>query len=532
MKTIKYITFLAVGVSLVSCEDLDTEPQGATLTQTQKETVYNLDPSKGEASINSLFTAMKTYEPNYDAIGSAHSDFGYGSIMLYTDANADDMPAEVTGYNWFSSEIEYTDRTVSNYRNQIIWNDLYSYIRAANAVLTTQDQNSDDSDTQFAVANAKGMRAFSYFLLAQLYQFNYVGHEQSPCVPIITEENAEAVATEGAPRATVKEVYDLILSDLNSAVELLTASKKERSDKRYIDLAVAYGLRARVNLTIQKYDDAAADADAAIKSTEATPATIGEVSAPTFSDSEEGNWMWGIIVDETDDVVKSEIVNWISHIGSLNYGYAEYAGGKQISTKLFNSIPETDVRKGWWLNDTCYSANLSRAQAQFVAAVGFAPYTSVKFAPYKNEIETSTNANDVPLMRVEEMYLIKAEAEARAGKGGLATLTDFVKTYRDPEYSFTGTNVAGEVLRQKRIELWGEGLIWYDIMRLGLGIDRRGAGYAPAYVFVIAGDDPILVWPIPEAEIEANKKISTSDQNPLGKTPQPETDLDIPYVVD
>ena len=106
------------------------------------------------------------------------------------------------------------------------------------------------------------------------------------------------------------------------------------------------------------------------------------------------------------------------------------------------------------------------------------------------------------------------------------------RSYRDPEYNYTGANVAGEVLRQKRIELWGEGLIWYDIMRLGIGIDRRGAGYDPANVFVIAGNDPILLWPIPEAEIEANKKISTSDQNPLGTTPQPETDLDIPYVVD
>lgn len=38
--------------------------------------------------------------------------------------------------------------------------------------------------------------------------------------------------------------------------------------------------------------------------------------------------MWGIIISETDRVVTSGIVNWISHMGSFNYGYANFSGGK------------------------------------------------------------------------------------------------------------------------------------------------------------------------------------------------------------
>ena len=61
----------------------------------------------------------------------------------------------------------------------------------------------------------------------------------------------------------------------------------------------------------------------------------------------------------------------------------------------------------------------------------------MKFGPYNNVVGQSTNANDIPLMRIEEMYLIKAEAEAMGGNpsAGKSTLNDFVKTYRDPEYT-------------------------------------------------------------------------------------------------
>ena len=64
-------------------------------------------------------------------------------------------------------------------------------------------------------------------------------------------------------------------------------------------------------------------------------------------------------------------------------------------------------------------------------------------------------------MRVEEMYLIKAEALAMSGQpaAGAQVLTDFVKTYRDPAFTLTaGTAEAVQdaVWMQRRVELWGE----------------------------------------------------------------------------
>ena len=99
----------------------------------------------------------------------------------------------------------------------------------------------------------------------------------------------------------------------------------------------------------------------------------------------------------------------------------------QISKSLYNQIPNTDVRKGWWLGGDLKSKNLSASQQAMVTGYGYKAYTQVKFAPYNNVLETSINANDIPLMRVEEMYLIKAEAEAMSGQDGKKTLEDLLR---------------------------------------------------------------------------------------------------------
>lgn len=523
-----YAALSVASMGLVACEDLDTTIEGDDVTATGKTEVVANDPSKAAAGVTAIFAQFNQAFPNKTALGAErHNDVGYPSIMMFTDANGEDMVSEDNGYNWAGNNLDFTDREKTSYEAQIIWNDYYSIIYCANAVVASSDVETELAEGQFFAAQGYAVRAFAYSELAQLFQFNIVGNESAPCVPIITNENSDQAALEGAPRATVQEVYDLVYSDINTAIALLEKSEAQgyrRGDKRYIDLATAYGIRARINLVCQKWADAAADATKAIEVSSAKPASIADVSRPSFWSMDEGNWMWGVLIAETDDVVETGICNWISHTGTFNYGYGQYSGGRQISMKLYNSISDTDVRKGWWTNEDGVSANLTETELEYMDSYGFKPYTQVKFAPYKNELETSVNANDVVLMRIEEMYLIKAEAEAKAGKDGLTTLVNFVKTYRDPSYSFAG-DVQQECFRQRRIELWGEGRNWFDIMRLNVGIDRRGCGFQPSYVYLFSATDKNMLWRIPESEIQANKSISDADNNPAGDTPKPVADV-------
>ena len=62
---------------------------------------------------------------------------------------------------------------------------------------------------------------------------------------------------------------------------------------------------------------------------------------------------------------------------------------------------------------------------------------------------------------------------------------------------------------------------WFDMMRLGVGIDRRNTGFEDLYVFKMAADDTKLLWQIPETEVEANAVLTEADYNPVTPTPSP-----------
>lgn len=528
----KYILVAVSALLLNSCVDMDTFPQGDIVTSDQKEDVVANDPTKAEAGVTAIFAQFSTYMAAIPA-NSRHNDIGYPAIMLFTETNGYDYLSSDNGYNWTGNSLDFNDRNFAGNESKIVWNTLYQMIYVTNNVVGSIDPTTQDPTAQFYLGQALAARAFDYWVLAQLYQFNYADHKSALCVPIVTNENALIVPIEGVKRSTVEEVYTQISSDINRAVELLTNAQdagEKRRDKRYIDLGVAYGLRARINLTMEKWSEAASDAKQAISVSGATPYTIENVSVPTMSRVTDASWLWGIVVAETDRVVTSGIVNWPSHNGSLSYGYANYSGSHQINKTLWNSIPVSDVRKGWWLDTDTLSKNLNEDYQAYVFENGYAPYTHVKFGPYNDEVGTATNANDIPLMRVEEMYLIQAEAEAMSGTGNAkSTLENFVKAYRDPEYVCKATSPAEiqeEVYRQRRIELWGEGLAWFDIMRLKKSIDRRGAGYPDAsMVFNIPANDGILLWRIPEIEINANKLLEASDNNPSAPFPTPVADI-------
>lgn len=89
-------------------------------------------------------------------------------------------------------------------------------------------------------------------------------------------------------------------------------------------------------------------------------------------------------------------------------------------------------------------------------------YASVKFRPNEGNTDDPNigAASSYPIMRVEEMYFIEAEAVAHTNAAkGKELLETFMKTYRDPKYTCkvsSTDDVVEEIVFQKRVELWGE----------------------------------------------------------------------------
>lgn len=519
------ITSVGLGLLvLAGCNDLNPEIEGGYVTTDQKLEAVSANPEMLVAGVAGTSSLFSTYMTVYDA----HFDFGYPSLMLALDSRGIDMRGLNIGYNWFSWASAMSDATITGRTPALAWYHIYKQIYAANTILETLGTESDDLTQKFYIAQGFAFRAFDYFQLAQLFQFTYKGHEDELCVPVITEENSSEAAANGCPRATVRKTYEQILSDLNAAIDNLKESGIDPSDvlgdkpKRLVSLATAYGLRARVNLVMNNWNEAAADASAAIKAFKGKPYSREAVAVPSFSSLTDPAWMWGIAIAETDRVVTSGIVNWPSHMGSLNYGYASVGAWRQVSTTLYDLIPDTDVRKGWFLDANSESVNLSAPQMAYVERMSIPPYTQVKFAPYKDEVATSTNSNDIPLMRIEEMYYILAEGQAMGTSAaeGVATLTEFVQTYRNPSYVCLANDAAGvqdEIWNQRRMEFWGEGISYFDIMRLKKGIDRRGGGWPSVWVYNVPSEDNVLRLPIPEREVQNNPLLG--ENNPVSDKP-------------
>ena len=290
------IALAAAGVS--SCADLDTQYYGSYVTDAQKQSALESNPDLADAAVSAVFTQFGAYQGQYGG-STQQYDFGYPAIMIGLDQQTADVAVPNTGYNWFDSWSSYASPNQEGRPTGMTWLETYKQISVTNSLISTISLDTDVAELQFSLAQGLTVRAFDYWLLAQLYQFNYVGHEQSPCVPIITDVNADEVAANGAPRATVQEVYDQILSDLDNAISLITKSglTPERvaagNPKQMVSLAVAYGLRARVYLTMHKYAEAAADAQSAIDSFNGSPMTAAEISVPGF-DTANHAWMWAI----------------------------------------------------------------------------------------------------------------------------------------------------------------------------------------------------------------------------------------------
>lgn len=535
MKIYQLSLMAMAGLMLVSCNDIDEMgPQGDGLLDSQIKESNKLISSRTEATFAGMFSMMGKPDAVFNR-GSKYraDDFGFIMSAISLDAEGPDYIYPNNDYNWFSACGELSSRNADYANPYIRYATPYNQLKIANEVIASYPADVDDSVAINRIAQARAIRAFDYLAMAPYFQFNYQIAKDKPCVPIVSPETADFTNN---PRATVGEVFDFIMKDLDYAIEHLDAS---RDDKSKINRNVAYGLRARANLIMGNWAEAASDAEKAMEGYE--PASIADVSVPSFYNIADKNWIWGIDIttDMANEASNATSASWVSSFSAD--GYAAGAGCyAMINTLLYNKISATDVRKGWWVDGNMHSDLLANqawgsASGDAIAPLQikdvkepFEPYTNVKFGMMSG-IGSNINDNDWPLMRVEEMILIQAEGYAKSNQADKARqiLTNFVKTYRDPSYTVDDRNLSleNEIWFQRRVELWGEGFAMGDIMRLQKPLVRfhdDKNNEPAAFRFNLRPDDGWLLMRFTTSEMNTNLAIEDNrggtqpeqDQNP------------------
>ena len=447
-------------------------------------------------------------------------DWGFPMIGFSSDIEAADVVLANSGYNWFSVCGALTSRNADYANPYVRYAAPYNEIAAANEVINSYPADTQDPDALVRIAQARAIRAFAYLNLAPYFQFSYAaGGSGEPCVPIVTETTEDFTNN---PRATVAQVYELVISDLTYAIENLAGYV--RPDKSRIDQQVAYGLRARAYLNMQEWALAAADAAKAMAGY--SPATIDEVSEPFLYDINEHNWIWGYDM-QTDVALENPYATSSSWLRSFSGD--GYAAACQVysccNSLLYDKIPSSDVRKGWWVNASLESPLLEAVSWDGVSGnavasleidnvkLPFLPYTNVKFGMFS--VGGTNNDEDWPFMRVEEMILIQAEGLVKSGQTdvGRQMLETFVQTYRDPSYSASagGRTLEDEIWFQRRVELWGEGFSNSDTRRLNKPLVRFHGGadsnVPAAFRFNMSANDPWWLMRFTSSELNTNLAI-------------------------
>jgi len=459
MNKIFYSLLLAVMVLSSSCEDvLDLKPTDSIGEDKAFEKVEDLDP--GMLGV-------------YSSLG------GSGAIVNSSRASDDlRLSDENTGqgvqmHNWtFTASEGSTAGT---------WMDMAHTVDRANRVLAATELFVDNTDATELInritGEAKFIRAYCHFELVRMFSGNYSPDALAIPYMLVSDVTAEPA------REKASDVYANIIQDLTDAQTLLANHNADRT-RATGDAATA--LLARVALYQNDWANAISYANEVINNSNVRMATAAEVSG-----------LWGDMTGDDVEVLfrKSRVTPAEGLLGDI---YTRASNGD-----IFFH-PGTDLMSKYAAEDVRFNAYFTQVDGKDVVA------------KHRGEASGTLNLVDLKLLRISELYLIRAEAYARQGDlVNAAAEINMLRSNRIAGYtnvSFATESIALEqILSERRKELAYEGHRFFDLRRFEVGIERNEEDAFLASNATLEAGNFRFVFPIPVEEIFANENMV---QNP------------------
>lgn len=524
-KITKILTLSFLAIAAMSCIK-ETFPQDSYATSEQ----VAQSSSAMEASVNGIPAKMSQ---GYLVYGEQvhETDMAFPQFMIaFTELLGDMYPlGSNSGYDWYRNYNTF-DRAYgeNSYFAYLPWFTCYQFIKGANDIIGAVDLDADITPAVRAFAGmAYAFRAFDYYLLTVMYE--PVENIYTDCSSVLgltvprVDENTSPEVGKNNPRMTHDEVIAFMLSDLETAEECL--KDYASTTTLFPSLAVVYGIRAKVHMWDEDYANAATYARKAIDTFGGSP-----VTAAQWNDVNNGfntvnqAWMWSIKYAAEEMGNLCNFIGWMS--GEADWGYSSLTR-PSIDKSLYDSIADNDFRKYSFLDEAKYDF-YNYQTCRDKDYINEAPAgLALKFRCLGGDWETYSvgGAVELPVMRVEEMYLLEAEAVgmSQSAAAGAALLNSFMQTYRQPDYNFAPADQRAlqlEVLKQERIEFWGEGWGFPNAKRIRPGVMQNYEGTnAPADIFKLNCKDikPNWNFVIPISEVQANVALEgKNNPDPTG----------------
>lgn len=483
-QTTRYISCLAISAVLFSSckKSLELEPYDGLTTEATTATFEGL-----KAATIGNYTYIK--DPYYTRY-----------IHFFTEYPSDNVSLSGT-----TTDPLFYSYNYNHQRNQGdvagFWRKAYQAIYGTNVIIEKLPQSADAEKNQLLGENYF-LRGMIHFDLTKVFGRPYTeDNGESPGVMIRTNTNINELP----PRAKVKDVYNLVISDLKKGATLMNST----TNNNFASKEVAQALLSRVYLYKADYQNAYNYADSVIKS--GRYSLVGTTDLPTYFRSKpESN-------KETIFAVKHELKDdqLDGAIGSMYFsagiGYGEMYASQSYRT-LIDKFPQ-DARRAFIAPQ--YVAGTTTLQTRN----GYPKYFITKYS-FQDGYETLSSP---VMLRLAEMYLTRAEAAFQLGN--LTQAYSDVNLIRSRaglsgNALFSASNMMGYtsmldvILDERRLELAWEGQRKFDVFRNKKDMNRSYPGTHLASgttTQIISYKDPRVVFFIPEAEITLNPNLT---QNP------------------
>ncbi len=505
MKKILYIT-LSLLLLLTSC-DLDKKQSGTIGTADGLQSMEDVANMR-----NNLYVRLRGMYDGFDIyLGELQTDIFHPSIGFGNRGG--------TEYRW-EQQASWDDAESK-------WSSSYSITAVANYLLgqiekletTLELTDAEKTTLELYKGECYFMKAITLFELMQRFAPAYDAATASSDLGVIIEKTYEPTSdiTKYKPRSTVAEVYAYIDECLDIAKAGI-ASEEGVVASEYLTIDAVNAMAARIALTKGDYDAAIQYSTGLINS--------GTYPLIEAKDTTKHTALWAN--DSGEECIMQLYADYPAESVpvSLSYGYISKAADGKYS-------PDYILEK--WILDL-YSINDIRAYIWFTeqtltygTIVGDAVLLN-KFPGNRTlqspDVATSSHIHKIKPYRIAEQYLIAAEAYAMKGDvtNGAKYLNELresrIADYISAEYSLDG--LIDEVANERVRELIGEGFRFFDLKRRGEGFARSevqnpdvtdNATNPNISLRVVSADDPRFLWPIPQAEIDANPQIK-GQQNP------------------
>jgi hypothetical protein len=491
IKNIKiYITFALAVLMATSCtKTLDVTPRTSLAADDALTTLLGV-----QAALNGTYAGLRG-PAGYTATAGAATYYGR-EMTLNPELLADNV-RNVNPGTCSCRGNTLLINAVSAHLN--IWNPAYSVITKANVVLAAADKlNDGTTPAQKASIKAQALfvRALVYFDLIKTYAYNpnFIQNNFSLGVPLVLDAVDDYSKVTFPERAPVTAVYAQIEKDLLESISLFgTTGVNASTGTPYIATAGAtHALLSRLYLYMggTKNASAVTEATAALSSGigtfQATPAAYLSMWAAASKPESMFELQFASTAElpqnPNDNTIQANYQQVLN--GTTRVGFGDIV----VSNNLLAEYETNDIRRSVMVNYT-------RADGEQVVQTN-------KFQGSKG----SFGFDNVPIIRISEMYLNRAEASARSGNEAQAVSDLNVIRNRSglPSISPAGTALIDAILKERRLELAFEGHRFFDLTRLGRDIPK-------ATIATIPFSDFRILAPLPLTELDVNKSLV---QNP------------------